>query len=889
MNEIKQQQLTWEKGMTNVPSDLVCDDNTCESEVNMIYRDGEHRPIQDEQVMFEGASLLPVVFVHKYNNYKHYISLKTDNTITWYDEKGVLAPSDIANAPVLGDNVQVEAIGNTLIVNSSNGLGYYLWKPADGNYKYLGNKIPEPEVEFMFINDSDRWVYMSDAVSLEGTIDRKDDKPFYIGAGKQTKYNDAVVGVYASNKNGIARKGGFCNPFFIRYAVEMYDGSYTNISIPILMIPVVGHNSYWMAGTSYSDDNYYLYTYYARIIYRQKTDYSEWLDLVSHISLFVSKGVDVYDTQADQTIGETASYSKNFTIVHCIRKDDTLDNLSNNAVDTWGMEMKYTISSLTGERVYDNCLVDALSEFANVIDELKEDNVFYKIKELPTSVNEKWELLTPTNNALLTLTSQQRLGDDYYSNCEKGGEGIFCVNNRIHIIKPYRKNWEGASHFIGCEYPLGLVKYNFIFDLFVYIRTKDGIDVVHREVKGYEMFFRTYFFYPNPKAFYAALVIYKNKGDNSLLIKNPDINYTITGMTLTESPSLNGAWWFGEMPRTDMTLANLAKDFTEPGIPQITNLTISYENQIWTSEVNNPWVFTAKGNNTIGSGEILGLASQTTALSQGQFGQYPLIAFCSDGIWALQTDNEGLYSAVHPMSREICNNPKSITETDGYVFFTTEKGLMVVDGGQVRCVSEQLSGKMADSTDPVVYNGALAEAAPLWLKDYLKSCYIAYDYRDSLLWIFIPNRMIAFVYSMKDGTFGMKAIPNIQRAINDYPDTLLQDKDGKVYSLLNRNDINNDSNGYDCELISRPMKLENSTALKTLTRIKLIYEQAKSTKAEVRVFASNDCKNWLRVLSLHGRGFKYWKFAIRFREMSAVDTFSGALINTQERYTYRMR
>ena len=97
MNEIKRQQLTWNKGMTNVPSDLVCDDNTCEVELNMIYRQGEHRPIQNEQVLFGSAEMKPLLFVHKYNGYKHYIALN-GSRIIWYDKDGK-AGGDITNEP----------------------------------------------------------------------------------------------------------------------------------------------------------------------------------------------------------------------------------------------------------------------------------------------------------------------------------------------------------------------------------------------------------------------------------------------------------------------------------------------------------------------------------------------------------------------------------------------------------------------------------------------------------------------------------------------------------------------------------------------------------------------------------------------------------------------
>lgn len=918
MNEIKQQQLTWNKGMTNIPSDLVCDDNTCESEVNMIYRDGEHRPIQDEQLMFEGNKLLPVVFVHKYNNYKHYISLKPDNTITWYDEEGVLAPKDIENAPVNGGDVQVEAIGNTLIVNSSNGLGYYLWKPADGNYKYLGGKVPEPKVELRFLCDKD-WLETSELTKLGGDIDSA-DWFVYIGDGKQKVYNDAAVGAYSANKKKIAHKGGFINPFFIRYAVEMYDGSFANISIPVLMIPTL-RSSVWLTKGKGADHNtdFYMLSLYQKLRYISATDYSEWTDIVKGIALFKTDDVDIYDTTSDQNIRKLedkkpncfGTYDLAYITNEIYYRDSGIVSLGKN---------KLTSSNLS-ESQLDGYFLEGLTRKSDtqILQELKGLSVFYKIQEIGIDIVEKWTTLTFKSGDLENLTSLQTMSDDYYSNAPISGDGLTVYNQRANLFRIERGFWTGAKYFSQYDYDMFAGTYS--VDIYVFIKTSDGDRVVKSHIDGVEQLGRIYFYYPDPRA-YKVLFVMDRTGYNYMVFDGQDssVKYMALTYTLKEHEFLNGAIWVGNLPKTEESTTegkiettkdkngNYHTTYTpctstlsypdaitdlpwEPlsELPTVNETSEYLVNQIWTSEVNNPWVFTAKGNNTIGSGEILGLASQTTALSQGQFGQYPLIAFCTDGIWALQTDNEGLYSAVHPMSREICNNPKSITETDGYVFFTTEKGLMVVDGGQVRCVSEQMSGKMADSSNAVVYNGALAESAPLWLKDYLKNCYIAYDYRDSLLWIFIPNRTIAFVYSMKDGTFGMKIIPNIQRAINDYPDTLLQDKNGKVYSLLNRDDINTDSNGYDCELISRPMKLENSTALKTLSRVKLIYELTHSTKAEVKVFASNDCKNWVRVLSLHGRGFKYWKFAIRFREMSAVDTFSGALINTQERYTYRMR
>ena len=465
--------------------------------------------------------------------------------------------------------------------------------------------------------------------------------------------------------------------------------------------------------------------------------------------------------------------------------------------------------------------------------------------------------------------------DDYYSNCNKFAKNIYQYNGRLNISNVLRGFWAGPKSVICYDSKNTTTDY----DIYVFIKSSNGEKIVHWSISTKEKIWQHYFFYPDPRAYKVRFVSGYNNTDEE----------TTTGgveLVLEEHPFLNGAYYLGDLPTpSDVDFPSQWVEGVER--PAINDTAEELRNQVWTSEVNNPWVFTAKGNNTIGSGEVIGLASQTTALSQGQFGQYPLIAFCTDGIWALQTNSEGLYSAVHPMSREVCNNANSITETDGYVFFTSEKGLMVVNGSQVSCVSDMMSGKVADSSVGI-YNGALSEAAPLNLKEFLKECYIAYDYRDSLLWIF-KGAGIAFIYNIKDGIFGIKATANVAKTINDYPDTLLQDKSGKVYSLLGREDINEDSDEYDCEIVSRPMKWENSSALKTLMRVKMIYGQNDSLGAELKIYVSNDCKNWKRTLSLHGRGFKYWRFIMRFRTMRATDTFSGALITTQERYTARLR
>lgn len=239
------------------------------------------------------------------------------------------------------------------------------------------------------------------------------------------------------------------------------------------------------------------------------------------------------------------------------------------------------------------------------------------------------------------------------------------------------------------------------------------------------------------------------------------------------------------------------------------------------------------------------------------------------------------------MSREVAllDNP-CITQTDGAVFFASEKGLMVVVGAQVKCVSEQLSGK-ANGIN--ISDGAF--------QDYLKNAFIAYDYRDSLLWIFNPDSGYAtycYIYSMKTGTFAKylfsTAITNI---VDNYPDYLLQ-SGTSVFSLLDRPNINSteeSANTYTATMITRPMKLENALALKSIMQVKHIHDMQGSLT--LRIFASNKLSqsdsDWVELFSLRGVPWKYYKFRYDFTGLKATDRFAGTMLITQERRTDKLR
>ena len=426
--------------------------------------------------------------------------------------------------------------------------------------------------------------------------------------------------------------------------------------------------------------------------------------------------------------------------------------------------------------------------------------------------------------------------------------------------------------------------YNFVY--FVHIETKEGEKIVSSEltsnqVQGF------YFYYPDPRA--KSVDIYYKLSNT--------YNYFKT-LNLTPHPLLNGAYYLNDSLPTEQPKDPTPSTGTPPTISADPE---TLPNELWVSEVNNPFVFNASGVVTVGNGTIEGLCANTAALSPGQFGYHPMICFTTDGLWTLKVATDGTYSNAEPLSRDYCNNPKSITPTDKFIFFTSERGLMRIDGSVITPVSLQLSGKSyyPEGDDARLFYEFDVE--PINFNTFLKNCKIAYDYRDNLLWITNEEYPQCFIYSIDSGAICMKPLPYpAVTIVNDFPDNIIVCKQIVIssnnsktehffsYSLINRDEINLDSRRYKGFIISRPIKVEDATALKSLATHRFLFD-IESNDISVRVYGSDDLKAWSRFRSFSGRGFKYYKYHIIFNNLISTDTFSGLIAEWKMKFQRKFR
>ena len=88
---------------------------------------------------------------------------------------------------------------------------------------------------------------------------------------------------------------GFCEPFFIRYALRLKDGSITHVSEPILMFPCVTRNSYAIEYVYEGESNLYLFTKFCKLYYSLDSNgLDDFRDIIDSIEIYVSNGICPY-------------------------------------------------------------------------------------------------------------------------------------------------------------------------------------------------------------------------------------------------------------------------------------------------------------------------------------------------------------------------------------------------------------------------------------------------------------------------------------------------------------------------------------------------------------------------------------------------------------------
>ena len=885
-------------GFTASPSDYESPDGELAALIGLVPDEGNLKPIMPPNELFKLEGGKVIRFVHETSAFRHYIILDpATNIVSWTDDG--TASTQLYNFTKSRTIHNINAIGNTIVILADNGMHYFLWKSVSEGYLYLGTHMPECPISF----------------GLQGSVEKTDKFSVSVSVPQSQEelteeQQDVVTNpILAKVNKFIAEKsvnaGRFMYPFFVRYAYRLYDGSLTMHSSPILMpcctsgCPLAPFKTLTVNnGTIKSINDIVIIAAFHELDYAVKNsskldELKKWKDIVQSIDIFISKPIYTYDQNGK--IKDLAAHGVGSSTI-CKHVNQ------HNSIDKNRYPAKYAVRDMVG--MFYNTYPDEdrtlylglglpYKSDEQIEADLRSTSQFYYLKSIKLEDLKTERTKVPIETDYLqSLVAREVMTDDYDSHDRLAPTYSFGYNAKLNITgirKKLYSNYETGDMVCYSDAQLeaesfnesAYLKPNHNYRLYFFIK-QEGKEIV---VEGnssalaidHEFF---YLYYPNTNAY-------------KVVINDVTAN-TYQEYILERHGFLNGAYYFGGFSRFS------AKGKEVSSVVATSNNEIYLPNKIYTSEVNNPFYFPVLGINTVGTGTILGISTAAKALSQGQFGQFPLYAFTSEGVWALEVSSTGTYSAKQPITRDVCINPDGITQLDSAVLFPTDRGIMLISGSQTQCISEAINSEYPfdalrlpgfDKLHTMLgHEPATDKCLPtLSFTKFLKQCRMLYDYVHQRVIVYAPGITYAYVFSLKTNQWGMM-FSNIVSHLNSYPDALAMDTKNAV---LNFSVPVTDT--VKCLYVTRPLKLEAANVLKTVASViqRGLFRKGNVSTA---LYGSRDLQNWHLVWSskdhylqgFRGSPYKYFRIA-GVATLSPDENIYGASVEFTPRQTNKPR
>lgn len=937
-------------GFSVSPSDYECPDGSLAASVNLVPEDGALQPVLPPSVVMRLQEGEEVKLIHKTATFTHYIIYSDSSYVLSYVKEGTSARHEVGRIYFAR---HFNAVGNTLLVFTTEGCNYLVFK--DGAYKNLGNHLSDVQLSFGLVGHP-RLFSLSDESRSTFTIsfDGIAEDALYneLSESNKTRITEQVMArVNKFMAQETVRKGRFCFPFFVRYALRLFDGSLVCHSAPVLMNPSTkaAPVAWWYRATgkhSYTDAECDVMLVASSLDYRllknsDALSLPDWSDVITGIEVFISKPIYTYDQSGQITsFADTDNYTTKFigrlyasnydSTTYVKTEDKVLGDFSSKEFLKYYCEWTYAqIHEIYYSLEHSHpSTAFHLPEFSDnkVAESLHSASTFYKLCTINIADAVASRMRTDIvidDEYLQSLTTREVMTDDYLSRDRLKADFSFVYNGRLNLAGLHRHPFGGFSALSMFAHCNGRFNYDRIgntlvvnmvnsvdsassYTVRVYIKEAgtdvfvvndaeldmlglkmqnylsgtlhiDGADVESRHSWG------CYVFYPNVNAY-------------KLVISNDDtLCYAID---LRPHDFLNGAYALLDYElvrrKNFTTLPSSRPAEAGGGFP------IPLPNKIYTSEVNNPFYFPLLGINTVGTGEIKGICSAAKALSEGQFGQFPLYAFTTEGVWALEVSSTGTYSARQPITRDVCTNSRGITQLDSAVLFPTDRGIMLISGSQTRCISESVSSEYPfDATllpgftklhAMLGHEPATDKCLPtLPFSEFLKQCRMLYDYVHQRVIVYAPGITYAYVFSLKTNQWGMM-YSDIASHLNSYPDALVVNSSGAVVNYSESQAV-----AVRCLYVTRPLKLGAPGVLKTVNTVIQRGFFRKGNIATV-LYGSRDLQSWHLVWSskdhylrgFRGSPYKYFRIA-GIATLSPDENIYGASVEFTPRQTNKPR
>ena len=948
------------RGISRTPSDRMNEDGGVAESLNTYIAEQESAPVLPPEDMTSKLGLPQgqtsssnhrCVYIHRVGAEDHYIYVTRDFISGNRRRETLLSFPEMQEIYTTPYNVEildktVTSIGNTLIFSTTNGNGYAIYK--NGKYSYLGSAIPQPLLAVypkiyggaarlsssVYIygpsrtspsNNDEIWVdanlYMAKSNYWSAALNAESDsRPAAVEA--------VTRAIWGGMQEALLDSQYFRYPVFVRYALKLYDNSYVYHTVPAFLgggfkrafsstlvykeyegSSSQGSGKYYATYAKIQQDSF-AYKIISKILNAWAFD--DWKDVVKSIDMFISEPI-IYP-------------EINSRIIEC---DTTETTTTSSGLTTNKMAFHFQDP------------VDSDEEAKSIRDVMIDGSrLFYKVRSFSIdNLQELSEGYEQKNSKQLSyienLATRETLPDDFRSNNIYTPERNQVFNHRLISMGITETFGRGMLSLYGiiptsaisASNPESRLGYRFIYE----IKDNDGTTKYVYSAASMQTPTLDY------KTIYAGLINRVPEGSTPITTYNSDVCQIIfypdtrcvavhvinkdgqsVRLEMKSHPYLNCAYYLGDISKklSDLTFANAT-------LPEENRTGSSYKySYLFQSAMENPFYYPASGRIKF-SANLITVAAISTALSEGQYGQFDLYIFTDKGIWVLNPNDEGSFLTSKPLSRDVCLSESAVVSIDQAVVFVTAKGVMLLDGTKITNLSPAMTGKhysMEESAINVLmardagpkYRHALADNTPFM--DYMQrtdngEMQIAYDYTGGRLIFFNPAFNYEYIYMLQTNTWH-KYVMDIQRGdekamnikvLNSYPGCYLfcRDKTNKLY-LYNWStvlDVLVEDTEVTGIIASRPFDLDEPDTLKTINHIKIrgMYERyrtgedgKKTPRVSYMLLGSQDGIHFHLLDSLRGKSWKLFRIIVLYT-LNPTERISWIDIDYETRFKNKLR
>jgi hypothetical protein len=740
-------------GIKRHQHDLNCEDAGCEEVVNLRFKNGSWRTVGEKTAVWSWDHGCALLYYHAYINEKN----GTDYYVgVAYEGLGLpnlylVKPTAQTKTSIKGIStdpsetvLSVTSLNSILIVTTADKELIFNWDNDTSAYVELSKDIcPDISFQYQVSPDATDWIIITGG----------DYKEFDTQA---ELFDQILIEKYKKRQKGLFSHCWI----MIQWAFRLWDGSYIRHSQPFLLKLSNGTPDYWQTLVEAAKYHTILETgipkFYINMPTAVRANLEHYKGLISDLCVFMSQDVSQYLCEYNGSpyttdgVGHRYAFSDN---------TDSLHQLVNLYPYYLAKEVKYSelmeSDNTTKFEINLNEVINKLNfsgdggENIDTVEKIPVRHNTYSFKRLgggnwlnllyggfgALTKNGNWNKVWYTQDdaeqtveatdeaGSFILQSQPELPVDDFSNHTLIGNATpYIYNAKLHKGNinvrfgnaPQFSEWNAFTGYTLM--PAGDMPGIWTFYREVKIVTDLGDRYVREVFTPYlqvnissdMLRIPPIVSYPDARATRIRIIIKKTGDANyyemaSFELKSHKIYnyaYCITNETTTGADPEYLLFDFTNIVFTNNFPASFPNVCGVNGIDAMATDDRYYldKNRVQVSRINNALYYPSMYSYQFGNSEtvILAFGSQSAPISPGQFGQFPLSVFTSQGIFLMQQGGgDVIYSAIVPLNNEVAFK-NSICELGGAIVYASRDGLKILSGNRLQHISREVEGVPSD-------------------------------------------------------------------------------------------------------------------------------------------------------------------------------------------------